>query len=627
MPTPSDPNREQRSRDNLQDALELNRRLAECAKAVERGELLTLEPLLPVLLTLKGKPYTLEDHYPFAPLFRTRMPANLVAIAGRQVSKSTSIAANGVTNAASLPFFNTLYVTPLFEQARRLSNNYVRPFIETSPVRALWVNTSSENSVLQRSFRSGSQLFFSFALLDAERIRGISADRVNYDEVQDLDPAHVPVIKEVMSHSKWGISWFTGTPKTEDNLIEKLWQDSSQAEWFIPCPACKHWNIPCLEHDILDMIGPLRDDISLENPATICKKCRRPISPRQGRWVHRKPQLRWDFAGYHIPQLIMPIHFGDRRKWAELLGKQRGVGNYSPAKFQNEVLGESAAQGIKLVTERELKEAGCLPWENDPNDPQAALEHIDNYTLRVLAVDWGGGGEEEISFTTLAVLGFRPDGGLDILWGKKLFDPSQHMAEAEECLRVYKLFDCDFIAHDFTGAGALRETFIIHAGLSPNKVIPVALYRTGAHDIMTFHPGTRLQPRDYWILDKTRSLQLTCQSIKLKHIRSFKYDRKSKDEPGLLGDFLALMENKVETARAGDIYTIIRNPQLCDDFAQAVNIGCCAVWRAMGAWPNLASLAGIQLSAAQIAAAAPPPEIAWADTPDLGGFGGFMGMP
>jgi len=625
MPTPSVSSPVRQETDNLKASLELNRRLAEFAKAVERGEVHTLEPLLPVLLTLKGQPYTLEEHFPFQPWFRTRMPWQMVCMAGRQVAKTTSEAANGVVLAASLPFFNTLYIAPLYEQVRRLSNNYVRPFIETSPVRALWTGTSTENSVLQRSFKSGSQMYFSFALLDAERVRGISCDRIFYDEVQDLDPDHIPVIREVLSHSKWELSWYAGTPKTVDNNIEALWKYSSMAEWCIRCRACGHINIPCLEHDILKMIGPMREDISPTNPATICAKCQRIIYPREGRWWHRKPELRWSFAGYHIPQVVMPIHYGSRRKWATLLGKQRGLGNTSPAKFKNEVLGESAAEGIKLVTERDLQAAAVLPWDNKPEDPSEALLRVGDYMLTCLAVDWGGGGDKEVSFTTMAVLGFRGSGGIDILWGRRLLDPSQHLAEAEECLRIFTMFGCAFIAHDYTGAGALRETFLIHAGVPVSRVIPIALCRSAAHDIITFHASTRIHPRDYWLLDKARSLQLTCQAIKSKYIRTFKYDYMNSDDPGLLRDFLALMENKVPTARAGDIYTIIRNPTLSDDFAQAINIGCCAIWHSMDAWPNLAELTGLRLSAAQATAAAPSPELAWREGGDL--MGGFMGMP
>jgi hypothetical protein len=607
--------------------LSITDRLTLFRKLCEMGQIHTLEPLLPCLLTLKGNPYTLEDHFPFAPLFRTHMPENLVVMSGRQVSKSTSLAANGVVVANSIPHFSTLYVTPLYEQVRRLSANYVRPFIEQSPVKALWTGTSTENSVLQRSFKNHSRMYFSFALLDADRVRGLSCDRVNYDEVQDMDPDHIPIIREVMSHSKqWGISWFTGTPKTEDNTLEGLWQSSSQAQWFCHCRACGFWNIPSKEYHVIEMIGPLRDDISEEAPATICAKCGRPINPRwpENHWVHKDPNKRWDFAGYHIPQILMPIHYTIRKKWAQLLGKMRGAGNTTKAQFFNEVLGESFDEATKLVTLADLKAAANLEWANNPDDFSAVRKQIDEYHYRCLAVDWGGGGEDETSFTTLAILGWHANGTISCIWGKRLLTPHDHIGEARECLRIFNAFQCHFLAHDYTGAGALRETFIHHAGIPMGKLIPISYVRTASRDLMSLHPATRQHPRDYHMLDKARSLQLTCNCIKLGVLRFFKYDFIDKDNPGLLHDFLALIENKVPTAHAGDLYTIIRNPMFKDDFAQAVNIGCCALWHATASWPNLAFLASTRLSEAQINAASPPSDQTW----DGGsGMGGYLNRP
>src|SRR5690606_15017226 len=121
---------------------------------------------------------------------------------------------------------------------------------------SLWTGTNTENSVLQRSFKNLSVMLFSFALLDADRVRGISTDKICLDEVQDMDPDHIPIIKETMSHSNYGIMQCTGTPKSLDGPLEALWRRSSQAEWFIPCFSCGAWNIPSLEYHIHDMIGP-----------------------------------------------------------------------------------------------------------------------------------------------------------------------------------------------------------------------------------------------------------------------------------------------------------------------------------------------------------------------------------
>lgn len=574
---------------------------------VEQECVPSLELLLPLLLNLDGKPYTLQNHFPFGPLFRAMMPKQSVWVTGRQLSKSTSIAAHGVILSNAIPRFKTLYVCPLYEQIRRFSNNYVRPFIDQSPVKTLWSGTNTENSVLQRSFKNGSLMIFSFALLDADRIRGVATHSLRIDEVQDMDPDHIPIMSETLSYSKWGLKNFTGTPKTLDGPLAGLHSASSQAEWFIPCrnAGCHVWNIPAPEYHLDAMIGDYHDGISEQCPAVVCYKCRRPINPRFGHWVHRRPKLRWKFAGYHVPQIILPLHYTRPDKWSELLLKREGWGNTTQAMFYNEVLGVSVDAGQKLVTETQLRAACTLPWKNNPKQPAGQIQKLlKHYKHRCLAIDWGGGGEEGVSFTALAVLGYRENGQVDVLWGKRLLLGSDHLKEAIECMRWYRAFKCDSVAHDYTGAGTVRETVMVQAGFALDKIIPVKLVRAAIQDLMTYKAPTPINHRHYYSLDKTRSLNYTCMAIKLKQIRFFEYDHIDDDNRGLISDFLALVENKTETRLAGDIYTITRNTMLSDDFAQAVNIGASAMWHMHKSWPNFAQLAGLfKISPEQVLAA------------------------
>lgn|GEM_PF-1385989 len=596
-------------------------RIVQLRKLAEHGHIQTLEPMLPLCLTLQGKPYELSDHFPFSPVFKTAMPSSLVLKTGRQVSKSTSLASHGVMLSNAIPYFRTLYVMPLYEQVRRFSNNYVRPFIDRSPIKSLWSGTNTENSVLQRSFKNLSVMLFSFALMDADRVRGISADKVAIDEVQDMDPDHIPIIREVMSHSDYGLFQFTGTPKSLDNPLEGLWRRSSQAEWFIPCYSCGTWSIPSMEFHIDKMIGPYHDDISENCPGTICHHCQRPIFPRHGHWVHRYPQRRWKMAGYHVPQIIMPLHYSRPSKWAELLAKREGWGNTTQAMFYNEVLGESVDAGQKLISESELRAAATLPWKNNPNDPDPEMmRRLGRYQMRMLAVDWGGGGEDGVSFTTLALLGMQSNGQIHVLWGKRLVASQEHLKEAKEVLHWLRVFQCHLMTHDYTGAGVVRETVMVQAGFDLERVMPMQYVRAAASNLMRYVPATVLHNRAHYRVDKTRSLLYTFQAIKLKLLQSFQYDYVNDDNPGLLSDFLALVEQKTESRLAGDIYTITRNPMLTDDFAQAVNIGCAAIWHANDAWPNYADAAAIgRISSSQILATGSA-DYGWDEDRSMSGF-------
>lgn len=605
---------------DVRDQQSAESRIALLKALAEQKAFPSLEPILPLVLNLNGRPYSIHDHFPFSPLFRVLMPKNQVWKTGRQLSKSTSLAAHGVVVANSIPFFKTLYVTPLYEQIRRFSNNYVRSFIEQSPVKSQWTGTDTENNVLQRSFKNKSMMLFSFAMLDADRVRGVSADRMCIDEVQDMDPEFIPIIQETMSYSRFAMSHFTGTPKSLDNPLEGLYRRSSAAEWFIPCHHCRHWNIPAREHDLDAMIGPYRDDISEKAPGTVCAKCQKPISPRHGRWVHRHPDRRWQFAGYHVPQMLLPLHYGDPEKWNTLLLKREGFGNMTVAQFYNEVMGESIDAGQKLVSETELRNACVLPWENKKEPEQQCLSNLMDYKNRCLAIDWGGGGEEGISFTVITVLGFRPDGTIDVLWAKRLLIGGDHLAEAKECMRYSNLFNCDLVAHDYTGAGTVRETVMVQAGFVLDRIMAMRLCRSAAQDLCVYKPPTAINHRAHYSLDKTRSLLYTCQAIKLMQVKFFQYDWQSQDNPGLIADFLALVENKADSRTGSDIYTITRNVLLPDDFAQAVNIGCAALWHVNQAWPNFAQLAGLGRVTESFVASQNPDS--WMDDDMGGGIGG-----
>jgi hypothetical protein len=588
----------------------------------ERKAFPSLEPILPLVLNLNGRPYEIRDHYCFSPLFRLLMPKNLVLKTGRQVSKSTSLSSHGVVVSNCIPFFKTLYVTPLYEQIRRFSNNYVRRFIDESPVKALWTGTDTENNVLQRSFKNKSVMLFSFALLDADRVRGVSSDQVCLDEIQDLDPDHIPIIQETMSYSRYALTRMAGTPKSLDNPLEGSYRRSSAAEWFIPCQSCRHWNIPSLDHDLDKMIGPYNIHISEKYPGTVCAKCQKPINPRHGRWVHRHPDRRWVFSGYHVPQLLLPLHFADPEKWSTLLMKREGWGNMTQAQFYNEVMGESIDAGQKLISETDLRAACVLPWKNKKEPDSACFENLDEYKHRMMAIDWGGGGEDGISFTVIAALGFRPTGLIDVLWAKKLLIGGDHLAEAREVMKYSELFKCDFLSHDYTGAGTVRETVMVQAGANLDRVMAMRLCRSAAQDFIVYKPPTVFNHRAYYSLDKTRSLLYTCQAIKLNQVRFFEYDWESLEQPGLIADFLALTENKTESRSGGDIYTITRNTLLSDDFAQAVNIGCAALWHINDAVPNFAELAGVARLSARVVEAETPDD--WRDD-DMGSR--FFGSP
>lgn len=564
-------------------------------EAVDLQQILTLVPFLSAMFVWEGKPVTLDRHFFFEVAFNTLRPLRTLWKVARQMGKTMTEAMTGVMRPALIPFYKTLFVTPLYEQCRRLSSNYCKPLIENSPFKSHWSGPKIAQNVLQRSFRSEGRIQFTFAFTSVDRARGIFCDEIDIDEIQDFNRTFIPILGECLNNSEYKIFQLAGTPKTNDNTVEVEWRESSQAEWFIPC-GCGKWNIPTIEYDLLKMIGKWHPGISPDTPGCVCAGCGRPLRPeglleaggarkKPARWVHRFDDRKEAFCGYHVPQVIAPLHSFKSQNWDILVKKSEGGMGYSEQQFHNEVLAESAGLGMQLISEEELQGAAKLPWPNKPKNYDLAREvNIHKYRYRALGVDWGGGGKEGVSLTAQAVGGLLNDGTIDIIWGRKLLTPLDHNKEAAQTLQAFDAFRCTFLAHDFGGAGDLRETMLRNSRKDIYRKLFRSSYGYGGPRVRPLDK-TKSEARQIYRLNRTRCILTVLQAIRRGKVRFFKYDWVSKDERGLISDFVYLTEEKTQTKRGADVYTIGCHAGFSDDFVHAVTYACCALWHATKSWP------------------------------------------
>ncbi len=536
----------------------------------------TLIPILP-LLSFEGKPYTLKNHFVMEQLFNLDIPKRTVLKCGRQVSKSTSLSAQNILQAATFPYFSIIITLPQSSQAKDFSRDRMLPFFTHSILTPFISDRKCVRNVLHQTFVNGASIRLNYTLGNVGRVRGKSSDKNVYDETQDLDWEELSIVRACMDASKYQIEQYAGTPKTLENTIQALWEDSSQAEWVIKCKACRHINIPSQEFHVLKMIGL---------KGVICAKCGKPLNPRTGSWWHKYPDRRRDFSGYHVPQIVMPMHYDDDEKWYELIRKRDGF-QTSPAGFSNEVLGESCDMGVRLVTLTELKEASNLNFKNSYKE---GISQLKNYTLRVMGVDWGGGGKDEVSFTTISVVGMLPNGKLEVIFMERLHAAIAYHEEESIILQYFKAFQCHYLAHDFGGSGDMKEYILINAGLPAKQVIPF-LYTGSSNYFIKYSEPSDSSTRQYWSLNKTRSLLMTIGAIKTGFIR-FPQFESCKD---LLNDFLCLQEDKRTSPKGSDIYYVVKIPKKPDDIAHSVNFAACLIWYKNNNFPDIASATGIKL--------------------------------
>tara|TARA_B000000460_G_C21531246_1_gene400834 strand:- start:665 stop:2302 length:1638 start_codon:yes stop_codon:yes gene_type:complete len=331
--------------------------------------------------------FSFEGRKYLLPVYDT--PARRVLLlCGRQVEKSTTLGNMILTHTMLQQHFRALFVSPTQQQTETFSRDRISSPIEVSPhLQVFTRGDSTKNNVLYKKFVTGSDLTLRYAFLHADRVRGISADMLLLDEIQDILTEVIPVIEEALAHSPIKLLRYSGTPKSQDNTISYYWNKfSTQNEWVMPCDGCNHWNIVGVEN-----IG---------KKSLICSKCGNQIYPNhpKAQWASMRspnwlssPPISEPFEGYRIPQVITPWV-----GWSEILDKRK---RYSKAQFYNEVLGMPFDSGSKPLT-RETLIANCC---------DRRLEDGIKFSKRVttfMGIDWG---TAENSYTVMTIGAYIKD--------------------------------------------------------------------------------------------------------------------------------------------------------------------------------------------------------------------------
>lgn len=399
-------------------------------------------------------------------------PAKRVLLkTARQVEKSTLLGNKALAYCCINPNFNVLYVSPSNLQTKTFSQDRLREPMETSEVLKSWTTSKLSDSVFVKKFINRSQITLRYAYHTADRVRGIPADCIDIDEVQDINIDNIPVIEECASHSPHKIFIYSGTPKSYDNPIEKYWSDySTQNEWVIPCD-CKdgeggrYWNV----------LG--EENIGKE--FLCCSRCGKRLNPMHpdAQWammnasVLKSSRVKEPFEGYRIPQLMVPWV-----EWNNILHKHNTL---SRSVFFNEVLGMSYDSGTRPLTRQDV-------IDNCRNDIVMTQECLNNIKTKLggaspiyMGIDWGGGGSDH-SYT-VASIGAYLDNRFQIFYIHRFegieAEPTEQLDLLEKLIRYWNvsLVGCDygggFFQNDHLRRKFSREKIVTYQYSQPQSKI------------------------------------------------------------------------------------------------------------------------------------------------------------
>jgi len=532
------------SDNDTNDTLDAQFLLSEMKKKVKNGEKLRRSDMLPALFKIQGKPFSLENFPQFRALYDEPYAPNLIFMCGRQVGKTVNLARYETLNCLQIPHFQVLYVAPLQSQAQRYSSLYLRESIHSCVLAREMQNPKNAQpdsgpiikAVGHQAFLTGAGIQMTYAKTSADRARGIYADEIDCDELQDHLVDNVAVIMQSLTQSEWGLRRYTGTAKTMDNTIEHYWQKSSMSEWVIKCEGCNHWNIPNKDGKIYEMV-------QAQGPS--CVKCGKLLDVFKGQWIAAHPDRVYWFPGYHIPQVVVPEIANNQSKWYEMRDK---VKTMPESTVYQEVFGISSSLGARLITQEDINKCSTLPT------PDKLQKKVKEYVATIGGVDWGIA--EQTSFTVHTVIGVKPDGKIHVLWAKRYvgFDTDTLLKDIAQTHRYYR---CQLLCADH-GVGFAQNTLLSHRFGLP----VVQMQYSRQKRLLSYNP---VQNYPRWVVDKVTALELLFFAIRYGHIFFPPQADFKKFTDDLLSPF------QVMTGATGmESVVFTRNPAAADDFCHAL---------------------------------------------------------
>jgi hypothetical protein len=371
---------------------------------------------------------------------------------------STLLANYLITRSIVRPYNKAVYVSPSHLQTRQFSNGKLSPWTQDSPIiNKYFIDSSVSSQVFEKGFTNGSLIFLRSAFLNAERVRGLSANELMIDEIQSMLSANIPVIMEVLSHAEDPQVIFAGTPLTMDNYIETMWQSSNQCEWLVPCDAHIpiHWNF--------------LDEKSIGKEYPICNKCGKRIDPSKGKWFAFNNTD--DMVGYHMNQIMVPW-MQSPTKWKELVWKKE---HYSKGQFYNEVLGLSYDSASKPISRFELMRL-CSPQHPYRWRPDEVTQNQPVFA----GIDWGEGadgternfkGRLKTASYTVLTLGMFINPKQFYIFFQKRFKGEEALPRncVREIIQICKAFNAVMIGSDWGFGWGVNDT--IEDVFGPRRVI------------------------------------------------------------------------------------------------------------------------------------------------------------
>ena len=342
-------------------------------------------------LILEGKPFKLSGngYKPFVDIYRyiglkaiepTGKP--VIIVSGRQIGKTTLACALSLFFTGSETFgkgdrppMRIMHLFPQITHAEEYAKSKLNPMIVGSVScelpqqsknkkqnvpksilkNALDDTSDTNDSLRYKRFKGGNILWVDSTGIDADRLRGRTADGAFFDEAQDMRGEAINNTLKILTKSKYGpvtegIQVFFGTPKRQGSDYHKMWLNSSQQYYYLGCEKCGKY-FPLYTPDSDDW-----EKVWIKEFIVKCSHCEheqnKTEAQERGKWFSLKGDENAKYVGFHLNQLYNP----DVPKEKIIAQKPGNHPLATERSYKNEVLGEFFKGDSSPITEDEIIE-------------------------------------------------------------------------------------------------------------------------------------------------------------------------------------------------------------------------------------------------------------------------------
>jgi hypothetical protein len=197
----------------------------------------------------------------------------------------------------------SLYLFPTRDDVGDFAQTRFDPLIESNPFIGAYVRGTDRKGVKRvgrgtlylRGARSTRKI--GGTKKSSTALKSISADRVVFDEFDEMEESMIELAEYRISHSKVQELIYLGTPTIPDYGIDRMYQSSDQRVWMIECKSCG-------KETSLDLEFPNSLRRRLDGSVyRCCVHCHGEIHPKDGRWEAQVPSQSNSLVGWWISQL------------------------------------------------------------------------------------------------------------------------------------------------------------------------------------------------------------------------------------------------------------------------------------------------------------------------------------